>query len=396
MRQTPTKPERRPATGIYLHTPFCREICPYCDFTVARPQTGQGRRFVERLCQRLEAASSRGPFADRQIASVYLGGGTPSLLPLAGIARILQTIRAGFALEAEAEITLEANPESVNPRRIEAWLSAGVNRISLGVQALDDPTLGFLGRTHRAAQAASALALLRRAGLRSLAADLIAGVPAQDSRVWRQGVRRLLEIGVDHLSVYGLTLHAGTPFGDQQKRGELMIDEDEQAERYEEGVELAEAAGLARYEVSNLARPGHRSRHNRIYWDGDDYLGLGPGAASHLDGLRWREDPDLRAHLGVAEPARESERLSLAQRQLELIMLGLRRVHGVDGVRFRALGGGSIEAVVPRSLNELSSSGMLLAPASPRAGWRLEPRHLLLADAVAERFVAELGLEEAG
>jgi len=379
------------AAGLYIHVPFCREICPYCDFTVVRPRTGQGRSFVNALGMRIAREGTRGPFAGRRLESVYFGGGTPSLLPPAGLGTLLDTIRDSFEVAADAEISLEANPESATRRRIDAWLEAGIDRVSVGVQALDRTSLRTLGRSHDRARALAALEDLERAGVGHLCADLIAGIPGQSAADWAAGVERVIASGVTHLSIYCLTAHPDTPLGERVARGEIAIDEDEQADRYQQGVALAAAHGLARYEVANLAAPGQRSRHNLLYWTQGDWLGLGPGACSHLQGRRWRESANLRHHLSPGSVPRDQEEvLELRQRQLETIMLGLRLEEGIDPREFEGLGGGSLEATVPDTLAQLIAARAISRSGGPERRWRLHGRHLLLADAYAERFAREI------
>ncbi len=380
------------APGLYIHAPFCRKICHYCDFTVFEPKTGQGKRFGERLVERIEEEGRRGRFGGRRLDSIYFGGGTPSLLAPRAVGEVIEAAGRAFGLSAGAEITLEANPESVNERRIEGWLSAGVNRVSVGLQALDRETLKWLGRTHDASRGREALRSLSRARVPHICADLIAGVPGQSEDIWGSAVGTVLEAGATHLSIYCLTVHAGTPLGERVSRGEIEIDEEERCDRYEQGVAIAEAGGLERYEVSNLAAHNHRGRHNITYWSGGDWLGLGPGACSHLAGVRWKESTELIDHLRDGPVPAEVEVLTVGQRQLEAIMLGLRLSEGIDAERFEALGGGSLEQNAPQALAELIESGIVQESGINGRRWRLCPARALLADAVAERFAREISL----
>ncbi|MAE69397.1 MAG: coproporphyrinogen III oxidase [Gemmatimonadetes bacterium] len=384
-------PERT-GTGLYIHAPFCRKICPYCDFTVFEPKTGQGKRFGARLVERIEEEGRTGRFGGRDFDSVYFGGGTPSLLAPRVIGEAIGAAKRAFGVRPGVEITLEANPESVNERRIGEWLEAGVNRVSVGVQALDRESLKWLGRTHDSGQGSAALRSLVRAGVPRVCADLIAGVPGQSEEAWTRAVRTVIDEGATHLSIYCLTVHTGTPLGDRVSDGEIEIDEEEQSDRYLQGARIAESRGLERYEVSSFSSPEHRSRHNATYWKGGDWLGLGPGACSHRDGVRWKESPRLVDHLRDGPVPAEVEVLSVGQRQLEAIMLGLRLSEGIDAERFESLGGGTLERIAPRALEELVGYGIVQRIGTGARRWRLHPDRTLLADAVAELFAREIPL----
>ena len=279
-------PPGRPRS-LYLHIPFCTRPCPYCDFAI---QVGGGdlqERYLTALLEELSWLAEAG--VARPLETVYLGGGTPSLLRPELLERLLEAVAAGLGVTAGAEVTLEANPEGVTVDRVRQWTSLGVNRVSLGVQSLDDRTLGWLGRSHDAAQAEAALRALRAGGVSNLSCDLIYAIPGQDAKSFERGLRRVLEHQPEHLSCYELTVEPGTPFGRRVARGrEPAPAVDDFLEQRRLAVAVLGAAGLERYEVSNYARPGFESRHNLACWEGAAYLAVGCGAHGFLGATEAR------------------------------------------------------------------------------------------------------------
>lgn len=351
--------------SLYFHWPFCAARCPYCDFNAhVRERLDQGRYRDAILAELAFEAARIGP---RPLASIFFGGGTPSLMEPETAAAIIAAARAAFASgevpeatpPAEPEVTLEANPTSVELGRLEAFRAAGVNRISLGIQALDDEALGFLGRRHSAGQALEALGMARRIFPRA-SFDLIYARPGQSVAAWREEVRRALGFGLGHLSLYQLTIEPGTPFERAHARGEIALPDDAtQAALYEATVEEAARAGLRPYEVSNYARPGDESRHNLAYWTYADYAGIGPGAHGRLPlgGVptatvrirapeAWMEAVERQGH-GV----REEEALAPEARAREMLLMGLRLSRGIDPQRFVSRTGIALgDALDPRTL----------------------------------------------
>ena len=329
--------------GIYVHWPFCRSKCPYCDFNSHVREAVDEARWRAALVRELEhfARESGG----RTIASIFFGGGTPSLMPPATTAALIDRAAALWRLADDVEITLEANPTSVEAARFAAFRAAGVNRVSLGVQAFDDAALAFLGRGHDAAQARAALGLAARHFPR-FSFDLIYARPDQTAAAWQAELNEALACAGDHLSVYQLTIEPGTAFHTRRARGELaMPDEATQAALYETTQDALEAAGLPAYEVSNHARPGAEGRHNLIYWRGGDYLGIGPGAHGRLTladgrcGTRthrapeaWLERVERRGH---GEQPREA--IDARTAAVEALLMGLRLAEGVQRPRVAAV-----------------------------------------------------------
>lgn len=310
--------------GLYLHVPFCAAKCSYCDFYSLSGKLEQRDAYTERLMQdiRQQAAVCR----DFSIDTIYFGGGTPSLLGGQRIAQILQAIAANYAVESDAEITVEANPDSMTDEFLTVSREAGVNRLSMGIQSADDRELQALGRIHTFSQARDAFFRARTAGFANLSVDLMYALPNQNMEQLIRSLDALLELQPEHLSCYGLTLEEHTPLGRQHP---ILPDEDTQADMYLAVCDRMRRAGFAHYEISNFAKPGFASRHNSRYWKQSPYLGFGPGAHGDFAGERYEIPRDLSAWLrGQAQPQREDERD--IDRAAEYIMLSLRTSAGFD------------------------------------------------------------------
>lgn len=333
---------------VYIHVPFCRSRCNYCAFhtsplgrSVVPAQSPELRSFVDTLLLEMELRA--GQVASEPVQSVFFGGGTPSLLPPAIVGAILERLNRHFTLQPRAEITLEANPESLQDKgALAGYLAAGVNRLSLGVQSLDDATLRMLGRPHRAIDAFNAFAWAREAGFANISLDLLWGLPGQGVRQWLQTLKDAVRLGPEHLSAYGLTLEPGTPLELDWREGRLLLPPERDLNiMFMEGSGLLEAAGYLHYEISNFARMGYQCRHNLGYWEGADYLGLGPSATSTLGSRRYTNPAAQGAWESmVREKGQPSpEELSPQTRVLELIMLRLRTSRGLRLKAYRDLTG---------------------------------------------------------
>ena len=326
-----------PAFGIYVHWPFCQAKCPYCDFNSHVVAAVDQSRWAEALSREIDRhAEELGP---RSVVSVFFGGGTPSLMAPETVETVLRRISDAFRLEPDAEITLEANPTSVEAARFAGYAAAGVNRVSLGVQALNDADLKRLGRLHDVDQALRALEIARSRFDR-VSFDLIYGRQDQTLADWEAELTRALALEPDHLSLYQLTIEPGTAFGDRFARGKLagLPDDGLGADLYDLTQDLCDAAGLPAYETSNHARPGQESRHNLIYWRAGDYAGIGPGAHGRLT-----VGPDRIATVAVSAPGKwlkqveksgsgdeARETLSAREQAIEWALMGLRLVEGVN------------------------------------------------------------------
>lgn len=321
-----------PSLGFYVHVPFCERRCHYCSFNTAAIEAHDAvERFLEALHRELALLAGLPWAPATTIATIFLGGGTPSLLPPADLAGILDAVRDAFAVAPGAEITVECNPESASRERLEGYRAAGVNRVSLGVQSLDDALLDRLGRLHDARRARAAFEAAREAGHDNVSVDLMYGLPGQDAATWARTVDEVLRWRPDHLSAYGLTLDAGSAWAGGGVDG--LPPEDVVVEQYWTLARAAAAAGLEHYEISNYARPGRRARHNEIYWRAAEYLAAGPGACGFVGDLRYgnaRALPRYRAVLEAGRlPVEAQERLDARQRLGERLILGLRTSDGV-------------------------------------------------------------------
>jgi oxygen-independent coproporphyrinogen-3 oxidase len=319
--------------GLYVHVPFCAQRCDFCSFNTAPLEDGSGiARYRAALAAEL-AMLARAPWARGiTLATIFLGGGTPSVLAVDDLAAILDAVRGRFTLAPGAEVTVECNPESVDRPKLEGYRAAGVTRVSLGVQSLDDAILPVLGRLHSAAGARAAFDAARAAGFTDVSVDLMYGLPGLDADGWTRTVDAVLDWAPDHLSAYGLTLDAGSVWGARGVAG--LPPEETVVAQYWRLARAAAARGYEHYEISNYARPGHRSRHNQIYWRRGEYLAAGPGACGFVGDLRYANARAVARYCRVLEegalPIDEHERLTPDQAHAERLFLGLRTADGVS------------------------------------------------------------------
>jgi oxygen-independent coproporphyrinogen-3 oxidase len=322
------------ARHVYLHVPFCARKCSYCDFAIAVRRTTPDAEYLEAITREWDTRRRQpAPAPAEPLRTIYLGGGTPSRLAPATIGSLIGLLTRDRDLAPGAEVTLEANPDDVTPERAVAWARAGVNRISLGVQSHDPAVLQWMHRTHRAEQVAPAMAMLRGAGIRNVSVDLIFALPPEVSRDWRADVTATLALEPDHVSLYGLTVEPHTPLARWALRGAVHeAPEERYADEYLLAHDALSRAGFNHYEVSNAGRPGKEAQHNRAYWTGADYVGLGPSAHSLREGVRswnareWVAYRDRVAASGLADAG--SEELTPEQRLLERRYLDLRTTAG--------------------------------------------------------------------
>jgi len=364
----------RNARHLYLHIPFCLQICPYCSFYKDLAGPGKADPLVAAVVR--EAELFGGECAPR---TVFVGGGTPTALSVSQLERLFAGLREHLDLSGVEEFTIEMNPATVTARKAELLRGFGVNRVSMGVQSWDPDLLKVLGRVHDAAQVRRSFAILRAAGFANLNLDLIYGVPGQSLAQWQDSLRHTIDLAPEHISAYCLTYEEDTEYFERLRRGEFRENSESDAEFFEHGVARLSAAGYAQYEISNHARPGHECRHNLAYWEGADYLGLGPSAWSTVGDRRWQNVPDTAAYVRAVQtgvrPLREEEALPPATREAEKIAFGLRMNAGIDPARLA----GRRELVAG-----LREEG-LLEDHGPRV--RLTERGRLLADEIAAELM---------
>jgi oxygen-independent coproporphyrinogen-3 oxidase len=320
------------SAGLYIHIPFCRSRCSYCDFATGLYESEIAERYVNAVVQEIDSSSLSGAHVD----TIYFGGGTPSLLEPAQLERILSALYDRFDVAPESEITLEINPGSVTEAKLRDFRQAGINRASFGAQTFDDRELAKLGRSHTAADARRTFRDLRAAGFANVSFDLIAGLPGQTLSGWQRNVAEALQLAPEHLSFYLLEVHSGTPLAQHIQRGlQPEPDEDLAAVMYTSMLERAAEAGYEHYEISNLCRPGFESRHNTKYWTGTPYFGFGCSAHSY-DGKsrRWSNHRDVLEYVRLVEggffPISERQDLTEEDRRAESLFLGLRLMRGVS------------------------------------------------------------------
>ena len=335
-------PPQAPPMLLYIHVPFCRGKCRYCSFVSKPVDMAEVEAFTAALP--LEMRHWSGRLGKPEVETVYFGGGTPSLLPPWALKRIMPEIRRNFELSPTVEWTFEANPDSaLDSDYLKTLLGYGVNRLSLGFQSLSDDDLRFLGRPHNASGAIAAYNAARMAGFANISLDFIWGLPGQREAIWIEQLKYAVRLRPEHLSCYGLTVEPGTPLaGDVESGGLVLPPENEQGRMYIHGAEYLEARGYLQYEVSNFARMGFVSRHNSGYWEGKDYLGLGPGAVSTLGGMRHENPRDVREWARAAKSGRVGRgavELTPEERVRELVMLSLRTAKGLRLAAYRKMTG---------------------------------------------------------
>lgn len=364
--------------ALYVHWPFCVTKCPYCDFNSHVRETVDEAAWQAALLADLAFEAARLP--GRRLGSIFFGGGTPSLMPPATVAAIIDAATTHWTPTADIEITLEANPSSVEAGRFAGFAAAGVGRLSLGVQALDDAALKLLGRPHDVAAALAALDVAQ-ANFDRVSFDLIYDRPGMTRELWQAELARALGFGTSHLSLYQLTIEPGTRFAALHARGQLVMpDEDTSTDLFALTQAQTAAAGLPAYEISNHARPGHESRHNLTYWRYGDYAGIGPGAHGRRHGtatLRRKKPEQWLASVTEAGHGMESETaLTLLERATEALVMGLRLAEGLDAARFHTRSGMALaDAVDMATAQRLADAGLLSLDAAglrlTAAGWPL-------------------------
>ena len=325
-----TRKNKKPL-GIYIHVPFCRSKCQYCDFySVTTKEYHILDNYRQAVCEHIKEAGAQAP--DYLVDTIYFGGGTPSFFGADGMAAILTAIRKNFDVSPVAEITFEANPDSVSKPLLRRLRNEGFNRVSLGIQCDDDEILEKIGRPHNYQQAVEAVKLIRKKGFRNISVDLMYGLPGQSLQAWEQTLTNVLKLKPEHISCYGLKVEEGTPLYEVQAYANLA-DDDTQADMYLSAIQILRDHGYRQYEISNFCRKGHVSRHNLKYWNGEEYLGFGPDAASDFGGRRFTAVRDLHAYMeGILNGGmvlREVQEVPPRERAGEYLMMRLRTVAGL-------------------------------------------------------------------
>lgn len=380
-----TGPRFAPPKAVYIHVPFCRHRCGYCNFTLVAGRDDLISSYLEALARELNTLGQPHP-----VETLFLGGGTPTHLPLAELEQLLRCVQHWLPLGTGAEFTVEANPSDVSQPMVDLLAGYGVTRLSVGAQSFQQSKLTFLERDHRPADIGDAVRLAHAAKL-DVSLDLIFGLPCENEAAWESDLQAALQLGVEHLSTYALTYERGTKLWTSLHHGKVQPLQDElEAKLYERGIGTLVGAGFEHYEVSNFARPGHRCLHNLNYWRGGTYLAYGPGAASHVNGVRRVNHRStttyLRKVLSGESPVAETEELAPMEAAKERLVFALRMRDGLHGDQFQQETGFSVE-----QLAEQRIAGLIDLELLERSGptLRVTPRGLLVCDSIAAELLRE-------
>lgn len=348
---------------LYVHIPFCARKCAYCDFLSFAAPERIYREYVDKLIDEISAQGAA--FAECEVTSIFIGGGTPSLLPPDLMGELLRMIGESFSIAEDAEVTLEANPGTLTMEKLETYLAGGINRLSIGLQSTDDAQLKALGRIHTYDGFLKSYQRAREAGFTNINVDLMSGLPGQDLHSWKNTLKKVMMLRPEHISAYSLIIEEGTPFYTRYGTDRTGLpDEDTDREMYHLTKELMADHGFSRYEISNYARPGFECRHNIGYWTGTDYLGLGLGSSSYTCGYRYHNTPDLAEYLSLdlnqaGAAAREIQELTHKDKMEEFMFLGLRLMSGVSGSEFLGRFGENMWNVYGPVLKKLESQKLI-------------------------------------
>jgi len=367
--------------GIYIHIPFCRSKCQYCDFySVTTKEDRLLDDYLDAICDHIKEAGMLAP--NYLVDTIYFGGGTPTFFGADGMAAILTAVRKSFDVARDAEITFEANPDSVSNRLLRRLRSEGFNRVSLGIQCDNDEILKKLGRPHNYAQAVTAVQRIRRMGFKNLSLDLMYGLPGQSLQDWERTLQNVLKLAPEHISCYGLKVEEGTPLYDYQEFCNLA-DDDTQADMYLAALEILRQHGYRQYEISNFCKRGHVSRHNLKYWSGGEYLGFGPDASSDFGGRRFAIIRDLQGYIDGIENGgqvlQEVQEVPSRERAGEYLMMRLRTVSGIDPKEYEKrylLPFGPLQT----ALEECRERGLAAKTFDGR--WHLTPNGFLISNSI--------------
>lgn len=375
--------------GLYIHVPFCLKKCNYCDFVSYPYDAGTAASYVYALKKEMAYYAAKLTEEQKTLRSIYVGGGTPTTLPAGLLAEIFRHVRASFTWPAGIEVTIEANPGTVDEAKLTALRESGMNRLSIGAQAAQERLLSILGRRHGWRQVDDAVGAARRARFANISIDLIYGIPGQKLRDWQETLKHAVALGVEHISAYNLKIEPDTPLHRDVTAGyKVPCDEDVEVEMLYYTVDYLGKQGYRHYEISNFARPGCEARHNLIYWQNEEYLGLGPAAHSYIDGVRFANRTNLghyQADLDTDRaPVAEEDRVTARGRLAEAMFLGLRLMDGVDLRRFAQKYGEDPLVSFRESLDKLQKLG-LVCLSDHRL--RLTRKGLPLANEVFAEFV---------
>lgn len=345
--------------SLYIHIPFCVRKCGYCDFLSAPADEKARDRYVQALLMEIERYRGT-ETADRKIKTLYIGGGTPSILSVNQLDCIIQKIKCTFNFCDDIEASMEMNPGTASKEKCRALYQMGINRLSIGLQSTNDMELKTLGRIHSYEDFLNTYTWCREAGFQNINVDLMAALPYQTVESYTTGLRKIIRLAPEHISAYSLILEEGTPFYQKYNSGCYPLpDEEQERLMYRETEQILAQAGYERYEISNYAKKGYACRHNLVYWQGGDYLGLGLGSSSYMDGVRFHNTTDLNPYVNQGAYVEDREELSVQAKMEEFMFLGLRVMAGVSGTEFEKRFGKTMEDVYGDVLRKHEEEGLL-------------------------------------
>lgn len=380
--------------SLYVHIPFCIRKCNYCDFLSAPADDATKEAYIQALLFEIESYR-KSELSDREVRSIFIGGGTPSVLPAENITSVLEKIRSVFELADDCEITMEMNPGTVTKEKCVRYFNAGINRISIGLQTTDDTLLKVLGRIHTYEEFLRTYDDVRVAGFKNVNVDMMSSLPGQSLEDYCLGLEKVTRLSPEHVSAYSLIVEEGTPFFEKyNSECDLFPDEQMDREMYEKTKELLGGKEYDRYEISNYAKRGYECRHNIVYWECEDYLGLGLGSSSLINNTRFKNMCDLKGYLDVRNfqggktvYQAEEEYLTVQARMEEFMFLGLRMMRGVSEKRFETLFGKTMSQVYGKEVEKLISQGLLKRSEEDRDRLALTDRGIDVSNYVFEQFL---------
>ncbi|AJK87082.1 MULTISPECIES: radical SAM family heme chaperone HemW [Lysinibacillus] len=379
------------ARGVYIHIPFCHQICNYCDFNKFYFKNQPVDEYIEALGKEMALATQKNPESFRHIETIFLGGGTPTALSPQQLDKLLTLIRTYIPMNSVTEFTSEANPDELSAEKLQVLFEGGVNRLSMGVQSFDQGLLQKIGRTHSNEHVYETIALAKKIGFQNISIDLMYGLPGQTMAQWKDSLEKALALDLPHFSAYSLIVEPKTIFYNQYAKGKLLLPtEDLEADMYDVLMQQMELHGLQQYEISNFAKPGYHSEHNKIYWDNDEYAGFGAGAHGYLAGVRYSNHGPLKKYMETVFagelPIVHEHEVSQAEKREEQMFLGLRKTEGVKHKIYEEKLKVPIVAHYDSVLKELVSKGLL---EHDDVGVRLTRKGRFVGNEVFQQFLLE-------
>jgi len=379
------------ARGVYIHIPFCHQICNYCDFNKFYFKNQPVDEYIEALGKEMALATKKYPESFRQIETIFLGGGTPTALSPQQLDKLLTLIRTYIPMNSVTEFTSEANPDELSAEKLQVLFDGGVNRLSMGVQSFDQGLLQKIGRTHSNEHVYETTALAKKIGFQNISIDLMYGLPGQTMAQWKDSLEKAFALNLSHFSAYSLIVEPKTIFYNQYAKGKLHLPtEDLEADMYDVLMQQMELHGLQQYEISNFAKPGYHSEHNKIYWDNDEYAGFGAGAHGYLAGVRYSNHGPLKKYMETVLagelPIVHEHEVSQAEKREEQMFLGLRKTEGVKHKIYEEKLNAPIAAHYNSVLKELVSKGLL---EHDDVGVRLTRKGRFVGNEVFQQFLLE-------